>query len=294
MAIFTLARLQTELGKTEEEILALVEQGKLRACCRYKGSGLVPGKHEPALSPVVTLPVLETAAEMPTGRLQIPGPVFDSPNYFYNGWVVVLGDDVGLGRINRLYAARDYSDEYYERLIEVEKKVSPEVTVEMSVEDLREFDKKCYPMFYKATAVNDDNGKDGWVAVDLTFTKEDLVFLDFEVARFKQGNPEWFNGQKKPLKNDGAVSSKKPKYLDTALDTHPPKLMAAIAAWEAVALHTLPRNKTIKQALEDWLTNNWENFPKAFKKKDGTCSGQAIGEVAKIANWRFEGPAKSG
>ena len=70
------------------------------------------------------------------------------------------------------------------------------------------------------------------------------------------------------------------------------KLDAALAAWQAVAYepHRL-RGKSPKQALEDWLTKNAEEY--GLVNRDGTPNRTGIEEIAKVANWNQKGGAPS-
>jgi len=83
-----------------------------------------------------------------------------------------------------------------------------------------------------------------------------------------------------------------PPYLDTTHPEYASKLAAAIAAWEAVALKPLPRNKTPKQAIIDWLERNASKY--GLQKEDGSPNKLGIEEVAKVANWKPQGPPKIG
>lgn len=122
-----------------------------------------------------------------------------------------------------------------------------------------------------------------------TVYREKLVVMASELARMEKKYPEL-----KPI-TGLEVNKEIPAYLKTEIKEHAPKLAVAVAAWEAVALKPIPRGKTPKQALVDWLSKeeNINKYSRVLRKPDGTSNKLAIDEIAKIANWQFEGPPKS-
>jgi hypothetical protein len=86
---------------------------------------------------------------------------------------------------------------------------------------------------------------------------------------------------------DGAAL---PGYLDKNHIHYPPKLAAAIRAWEAVTSEpALLNGKTPKQAIQKWLLQNAAEH--GLLKDDGTQNILAIEEVSKLANWKPAGGA---
>ena len=72
-------------------------------------------------------------------------------------------------------------------------------------------------------------------------------------------------------------------YMDKKNPYYAPKLSIAIMAWEEVTNNPyLLQNKSPKKAIEAWLETNASKFD---------LSTQAIGEIAKIANWNTKGGA---
>lgn len=83
-----------------------------------------------------------------------------------------------------------------------------------------------------------------------------------------------------------------PGYLDPTHANYAPKLAAAVEAWEAI--NKSPerlRNATPKQALDNWLRANAERFQ--LTKEDGSFNEQGIEDIAKVANWKSGGAAKT-
>jgi len=81
-----------------------------------------------------------------------------------------------------------------------------------------------------------------------------------------------------------------PSFLDPQHLNHSAKLAAAIAAWRAVTDDPkLTRAKSVKSALQDWLTAHAKDLH--LTKKDGTVNNQAMEEIAKVANWDPKGGA---
>lgn len=79
-------------------------------------------------------------------------------------------------------------------------------------------------------------------------------------------------------------------YFNRAGSCYAPKLEAAIRSWEAVISNPeWLKNKSPKQALENWLNQHAEQF--SLVKEDGTKNKQGIEEIAKIANWSLKGGA---
>jgi hypothetical protein len=77
-------------------------------------------------------------------------------------------------------------------------------------------------------------------------------------------------------------------YLDPKNPRYAPKLAAAVKAWEAV---TDPQRKTPKQALTVWLRENAAMF--GLTDEEGRQNETGIDEVAKVANWKPGGAAKT-
>jgi hypothetical protein len=81
-----------------------------------------------------------------------------------------------------------------------------------------------------------------------------------------------------------------PDYLSPQHPCYSAKLAAAIAAWKAVSSDVkLTRNKSVKQAILEWLGKNYVDL--GLIKKDGKQNKEAIEEIAKVANWDTKGGA---
>ena len=79
-------------------------------------------------------------------------------------------------------------------------------------------------------------------------------------------------------------------YLDPDNEFYPPKLAAAVNAWETVtAVPSLTNGKTPKQALEKWLREHANDY--GLTGNDGNPVSATIDHIAKVANWRPEGGA---
>lgn len=88
-----------------------------------------------------------------------------------------------------------------------------------------------------------------------------------------------------PIREEG-----QPGYLDRTHPNYPPKLAAAIRAWEAVTNDPdRVRGKTPKQALTKWLNEHAAVY--GLTKDDGTPNATGVEEAAKLANWKPEGGA---
>jgi hypothetical protein len=80
-----------------------------------------------------------------------------------------------------------------------------------------------------------------------------------------------------------------PDYMNKDLEEHSYKLAAAIEAWEYFYTHGLTNpKKSLKENIEDWLTENANRLNLLYNKK---VSQTAIEEIAKIVNWKTEGGA---
>ncbi|MFM0565809.1 hypothetical protein [Paraburkholderia sediminicola] len=77
-----------------------------------------------------------------------------------------------------------------------------------------------------------------------------------------------------------------PDYLDQSNPRYPPKMAAAIRAWQAV---TEPGGKHPKQALMKWLREHAAEF--GLTDDEGKPNETGIEEVAKVANWQPTGGA---
>ena len=70
----------------------------------------------------------------------------------------------------------------------------------------------------------------------------------------------------------------------------PSKLAAALKAWKAVTSDPVRmRGKSPKQALDQWLVENADDF--GLRKRDGTINRTGIAEICKVANWKPSGGA---
>ena len=79
-------------------------------------------------------------------------------------------------------------------------------------------------------------------------------------------------------------------YLDPENEFYPPKLAAAVNAWEAVTADpSFTNGKTPKQALEKWLREHANDY--GLTGNDGNPVSATIDHIAKVANWRPEGGA---
>ncbi len=143
----------------------------------------------------------------------------------------------------------------------------------------------------RATSYNRFTNEGGYPEVSeyrpggsMNYFVSDLVVMADEVARLDAESLE--------LRTGAANMKVLPSYLDSSRAEYAPKLAAAIAAWEAVALEALPRNMTPKQAIIAWLEKN--AFKYGLQKEDGSPNKQGIEEVAKVANWKPQGPPKTG
>ena len=77
-----------------------------------------------------------------------------------------------------------------------------------------------------------------------------------------------------------------PDYLDKTNPRYPPKLAAAVRAWQAV---TDPGGKHPKQALAKWLREHVVEFD--LTDDEGRPNETGIDETAKVANWQPGGGA---
>ena len=77
-----------------------------------------------------------------------------------------------------------------------------------------------------------------------------------------------------------------PEYLDSTNSRYAPKLAAAVHAWQQV---TDGQGSHPKSALNKWLRENAAQF--GLVDKGGKVNETAIGECAKVANWKPEGGA---
>lgn len=85
-----------------------------------------------------------------------------------------------------------------------------------------------------------------------------------------------------------AMESAQPDYLNPKSDCYAPKLAAAVSAWIAVSSASDSRSKgTPKQRLESWLRANAKEYN--LLDANGKVLNDAVGQIAKIANWRHGG-----
>ena len=83
-----------------------------------------------------------------------------------------------------------------------------------------------------------------------------------------------------------------PGYLDPKHQNYAPKLAAAIEAWEVInGQPERLKNTTPKQAIANWLESNADRLQ--LTKDDGTRNELAIEEIAKVANWKPGGAART-
>ena len=82
--------------------------------------------------------------------------------------------------------------------------------------------------------------------------------------------------------------SGQPGYLNPKHERYAPKLAAAVHAWLAMQDGELLRKTTPSMALEKWLG---EHATEYLKDKD-VFTPTAIGECARIANWKRGGPTE--
>lgn len=80
------------------------------------------------------------------------------------------------------------------------------------------------------------------------------------------------------------------EFLSQDHPRYSPKLAAAVRAWKAMEHESLD-GKTAKQAVTKWLRVHAENY--GLTDDEGKPMETAIGEIAKIANWKPKGGAPS-
>jgi hypothetical protein len=85
-----------------------------------------------------------------------------------------------------------------------------------------------------------------------------------------------------------AIKKHIPDFLDKNHKNYAPKLAAAVNAWHAITEDpSLIEEKTVKQALINWLYENADQF--GLIKKDGNPNKLGIDEIAKVSNWHPNG-----
>jgi hypothetical protein len=88
----------------------------------------------------------------------------------------------------------------------------------------------------------------------------------------------------------GAPSLTAPNYLNPDHPRYPPKLAAAVRAWEAVDDEAVAKSgRSPRAALYKWLEEHAKEFE--LTHSNGKPNRTGIEEVAKVANWRREGGA---
>lgn len=100
----------------------------------------------------------------------------------------------------------------------------------------------------------------------------------------KKIRSEFFNGQEE------IPAPETPGYLNPAHPRYSSRLAAAVNAWQALEEAQI-RGRSAKQALIDWLTENFEEFKDLKLKNGGGPNRQGIEECAKVANWEASGGA---
>lgn len=80
------------------------------------------------------------------------------------------------------------------------------------------------------------------------------------------------------------------RLLAPSGEFYPPKLAAAVRAWQAVTADPIAiAGKSPKRALEVWLRKHANEY--GLANKDGKPNEQGIEEVCKVANWKPQGGA---
>jgi hypothetical protein len=97
-----------------------------------------------------------------------------------------------------------------------------------------------------------------------------------------------------PKNEDTAI----PGYLNPDHPRFAPKLAAAVHAWEAMEDENLLQGKSVKRAIEDWLTSRYKEFLLYHATKNetngtnpGDINNSAISQAALVANWNPDGGA---
>ena len=132
-----------------------------------------------------------------------------------------------------------------------------------------------------------------------SFDEREFCFRDIQgsmdIERSKvevESLREWFSSRGRrpafffPPEEDEPAKENEPEYLDPGNLRYPPKLAAAVHAWQAV---TDPGPKHPRQALKDWLVENAAEVGLTDEK--GKLNNKGIEQVAAVANWRPRGGA---
>ena len=88
--------------------------------------------------------------------------------------------------------------------------------------------------------------------------------------------------------DDASGPEQIPDYLNPDNPRYSPKLAAAIKAWQAMPVDPSP---TPRKAIEAWLRDHAKEL--GLLKGDGTPNNTGIEEIAKVANWKYQGTAKT-
>ncbi|MEE7627048.1 hypothetical protein V3O24_12815 [Methylobacter sp. Wu8] len=119
-----------------------------------------------------------------------------------------------------------------------------------------------------------------------------LSTVDVESLRNWLSNRGFLRGFFFPIVRDN------PDYLSLDHPRYAPKLAAAVRAWQAMEDENLRRGKSVKSAMEQWLTSNYKSLGLVHKRSSdkhgynaGDMNKSAITEAAKIANWEEDGGA---
>ena len=136
---------------------------------------------------------------------------------------------------------------------------------------------------------------DSYILKPITFTQDKFLVANPDVERFEKERPDLTTGVKiqeesAPVgyRHTAAKPSEKatPPVTRTAVQ-YPPKLAAAIAAFEAVNGSDL-KGKSPMAAMKKWLKDNVKDHP-CIIHDTGKDNKQALEEILKVANWKPKG-----
>ncbi|WP_018147809.1 hypothetical protein [Henriciella marina] len=93
---------------------------------------------------------------------------------------------------------------------------------------------------------------------------------------------EWLRSKRVDINHLFELVEIQPDYLNPDHPHYAPKLAATIAAWEHVSANP-DENRTVKDQVKDWLTENASKFE--LVDDEGKVTDQFLNDAARIANW---------
>ena len=93
----------------------------------------------------------------------------------------------------------------------------------------------------------------------------------------------WMHDRNKTLGTLSQIESNQLGYLNREHERYAPKLHAAVDAWLEFEGIKVPKGKSVKGDLKDWLYKHAKDYK--LIKSDGKFNEEGIEDCAKVANW---------